>query len=121
LKIPYYIHRKDDTLFAFAGLYDLWHRGDERVYSCTIVTTEPNTVVAPLHSRMPAILCSEDETTWLGPGEVDQQSLDQILAPFPPDELEAYRVSYLVNDTSNDTSAVIAPVAEQVSIGELIT
>jgi putative SOS response-associated peptidase YedK len=109
LKIPYYIHRKDDALFAFAGLYDIWRAGNEPLYSCTIITTEPNRVVAPLHDRMPAILCRDDEDLWLGKGGLDKSCLARVLSPYPEEELEAYQVSRRVNDTSQDSVEIITP------------
>jgi putative SOS response-associated peptidase YedK len=112
-KIPYYIHRKDSALFAFAGLFDIW-KGEERpFFSCTIVTTEPNQIVAPLHDRMPAILHEEDESRWLEGRALDINTLNRMLAPYPAEEMEAYRVSRLVNDTSIDSSDVIIPLAHQ--------
>jgi putative SOS response-associated peptidase YedK len=54
-KTPYYFRLKDDSPFAFAGLWDRWEKGDELVASCTLITCEPNGVVAPVHDRMPVI------------------------------------------------------------------
>jgi putative SOS response-associated peptidase YedK len=58
-KIPYYFEIKDRPLFAFAGLYDN--------NSYTIITTEPNDIVKPIHHRMPVILIEEHESIWLNP------------------------------------------------------
>lgn len=55
-KQPYYIRLKDERPFAFAGLWERWSKGGEPVESCTIVTTEPNELMEPLHDRMPVIL-----------------------------------------------------------------
>jgi putative SOS response-associated peptidase YedK len=61
-KTPYYIRMKDNSLFAIAGLYDRFRAHDGQLVSTfTIITTEPNTIVLPLHDRMPAILKREDE------------------------------------------------------------
>jgi putative SOS response-associated peptidase YedK len=111
-KIPHYIHRRDDALFTFAGLYDIWHR-EGKLCTCTIVTTEPNQIVRPLHDRMPAILREADEPLWLARRELDRTTLYRILSPYPSEDLEAYRVSRRVNDTSNDSAEVIKPLTEQ--------
>lgn len=109
-KVPYYIHRKDDTLFGFAGLYDIWKGDEGPVHSCTIITTEPNAVVAPIHSRMPAILLQEDENLWLATEPLDPLSLQRIFTPYPDNLLDAHRVSKLVNNPQNDTPEVLAPM-----------
>jgi putative SOS response-associated peptidase YedK len=111
-KVPYYIHRKNDALFAFAGLYDVWKGVEPSLCSCTIITTAPNPVVAPLHDRMPAILHQEDEAVWLAGRLPDQETLSRILAPYPAEDLEAYRISRMVNDTSIDSSDVIEPLTD---------
>src|SRR5262249_23720667 len=54
-KQPFYIRLKDDKPFAFAGLYDHWHKG-EPIDSCTILTTDANDLMQSLHDRMPVIL-----------------------------------------------------------------
>jgi len=55
-KTPYYFQMKDQSPFAFAGLWERWERGEEPVESCTLITTEANGVVGPVHNRMPVIL-----------------------------------------------------------------
>jgi putative SOS response-associated peptidase YedK len=111
-KIPYYIHRKDDDWMAFAGLYDLWTREDKVLFSCTIVTTWPNSVVAPLHNRMPAILLRKDESQWLYALSIKQEDLDRMLSPYPSEELESYQVSQMVNKPNVDHPEIIHPVQE---------
>ncbi len=105
---PSYIHRKDDGLFAIAGLYDIW-RGpaEEEIRSFTIVTTEPNSLVSHYHDRMPAILRQDDEETWLSPGRLAQQKVQEILSPYPAEFLEAYRVSRKVNDPAAEGRELI--------------
>ncbi len=111
-KIPYYIHRKDEALFAFAGLYDVWKGEDPPFCSCTIVTTAPNPVITPLHDRMPAILRREDESTWLAESTPDPIALTHLLSPYPAEDLESYPVSLRVNDTTQDSRALIGPLKQ---------
>jgi putative SOS response-associated peptidase YedK len=54
-KTPYYFRLKDGSPFAFAGLWEKWDKGEEPVESCTLITTEANGVVGPVHHRMPVI------------------------------------------------------------------
>ncbi len=108
-KVPYYFHRRDDELFAFAGLYDTWTdptHGQE-VLSYTILTTAPNALLQPVHNRMPVILAREDEERWLNPDETEPDHLLPLLVPYPAGEMEGYVVSRLVNSPANDTPQLI--------------
>ena len=75
-----------NELVVIAGLYDEWGGNDQIIYSCTMVTTEPNGLVAPLHNRMPAVLGLEAWDTWLDP-KAPKESLQALLHPCPPDWL----------------------------------
>lgn len=98
-RTPMYIHRQDDALFAFAGLWDEWHdpQSGEPLRSCTIITGTPNPLVAPIHDRMPIILRREDEARWLDKSLNDTESLLSLLVPYAADEIEVYPVSRRVN------------------------
>lgn len=73
LKIPYYIHQKSKQPMAFAGLYNNWKSPEgEEICSSTIVTTNANSLVMPLHDRMPVILHQDDFRQWLNPDEHDR-------------------------------------------------
>jgi putative SOS response-associated peptidase YedK len=110
-KIPFYIRVKDDPVFAFAGLYDVWHNpAGVTLQTYTIITTDANELMAPIHNRMPVILKSEDETRWLSKDAFSADETQKILAPFPADRMEAYPVSERVNRTDTDDERLIAPV-----------
>src|SRR5215203_5150139 len=81
-KQPYYIHMEDGRPFAFAGLWESWHNGRE-IRSCTIITTNPNEVAAPIHNRMPVILHPEDYEMWLDPDFDEREPLTALLKPYP--------------------------------------
>jgi putative SOS response-associated peptidase YedK len=109
-KTPMYIHMKDNKPFAFAGLWDSWHSKDgSEIKSCTIITTEPNSLIANIHSRMPVILPPDTYSEWLHEGEYDQGLLNSFLQPYPSDNLEAYPVSRHVNSPQNDSPECIIP------------
>lgn len=109
-KRPYYIHHVDHAVFAFAGLWELWHspEGDE-VQTCTIITSEPNDLIRPLHNRMAVILDPADYDLWLSPDELPAAALKPLLRPYPAEKMAAYPVSTLVNSPANDTPQTIIP------------
>jgi len=111
--VPFYIHLKESSLFAFAGLYDVWYDAAGTLRpTYTIITTKANELVAPLHDRMPVILKREDEDRWLSNDHLGTDALENILAPYPHGEMMAYPVSNSVNSTcAEDDERLILPVA----------
>ena len=94
--------------FAFAGLWETWTNPEgEMINSCTIITTTPNDVMRPIHDRMPVILPQEHEAAWLDHSIEDATTLSGFLTPYPPDIMETYPVSMLINSPANDTPDVI--------------
>src|SRR5262249_35050656 len=84
-KQPYYICRQDGHPFGFAGLWERWEGADgPPVESCTILTTEANEVVRPLHDRMPVLLDPRDYAAWLDPSG-QKPALLELLRPCPSD------------------------------------
>jgi len=110
-KIPYYIHLKDDSMFAFAGLYEDWKApGGKVVQSYTIVTTRPNTVAGEIHNRMPVILRREEEAAWIAEGPLTEERLKDFLQPYPSLEMESHRVTTDVNDPHHEGEDLILQV-----------
>jgi putative SOS response-associated peptidase YedK len=109
-KQPYYIRMEDDSPFAFAGLWERWKNGSE-VRSATIITTDANDIVAPIHNRMPVILHPEDYGLWLDPDFDEKEPLTTLLKPYPAEAMEAYPVSRRVNSPSNNEPSCIEAVA----------
>lgn len=108
-KQPMRMTLKNEALFAFAGLYDTWIRPDgEKVHSCTIITTEPNRLLADIHDRMPVILKPEDEGIWLDREQYDAKLLRSLLVPYDEHEMKAYPVSGMVGNVKNDRPECIA-------------
>jgi len=109
--IPFYFRRKDDGLLSFAGLYDSWtDAGGKELLSYTIITTEANDVVKPVHERMPVVLSQKDENTWLDPEIRDSSAVVPLLRPYAAGDMESYKVSALVNMPGNDSEMLIRPV-----------
>ena len=107
---PYRIGLASWEVFGFAGLFDEWHGPDGTVRSCTIITTEPNELMAPIHDRMPVILPPEAHEEWLDRSNRDTAVLQRLLAPYPSEAMAAYEVGKAVGDVKNDTPEVIEPV-----------
>ena len=107
---PFFIRLKDDEPFAFAGLSEHWHRGDQVIDSCTIITTEPNALMEGIHDRMPVILSPDDYELWLEPDFHGQGKLLDMLKPYPAEDMEAYPVSTVVNNPRNEVKECIQAV-----------
>lgn len=107
-KTPMYIALKSGATFAFAGLWESWHSPEgQRIQSCTIITTEPNDLMAPIHNRMPVILQADAYNLWLDPAE--RTDLQDHLVPYSAQEMAAYPVSTLVNSPTNDMPDCLKP------------
>ena len=110
-KIPFYIHLPKSPLFAFAGLYDRWTNPERNlVFTYTIITTEPNDLIAKIHNRMPSILLPENEDRWLSKTPLSAGDLKEILTPFPAENMSMYPVSPLVNTPVTDDERIIRPM-----------
>jgi putative SOS response-associated peptidase YedK len=110
-KIPFYVHLPKIPLFAFAGLYDQWAGPDGNLLrTYTIITTGPNELVAKIHNRMPSILMPGHEDRWLSKTCLKMADLDEILVPFPAENMSMYPVSSLVNTPDADDERVIRPL-----------
>lgn len=111
-KTPMYIRMADGLPFAFAGLWEDWQSPDgSQILSCTIITTEPNDLMKPIHNRMPVILPRSAYPLWLEPGEGDPKALQDLLRPYSEGQMTVHPVSRLVNDPKNDTPECVLPLA----------
>ena len=110
-KRPMRIVMKSGEPFAFAGLWDSWRDPNgEIVRSCTIITTEANELLHPIHNRMPVILPRDLESFWLDNDVEDRDALSNVMVPYQSAEMEAYEVSSLVNRPGNNQPEVVLPV-----------
>jgi putative SOS response-associated peptidase YedK len=102
-KQPFFIHRPDGEPLAFAGLWAVWKGPSEgdRLQSTTIITTEANETMAPLHDRMPVILPQSAWDQWLDPENHDIETLGKLLVPAPPELIITHPVSTEVNNVRN--------------------
>ena len=113
-KQPMFVRFPDDRVFGFAGLWERWRPpGDadvEPVDTCTILTTAPNELMAPIHNRMPVILKPEDYAAWLD-RDTDPRKATDLMKPYPDGELEAVPVDRIVNSPKNDVPECIQSLA----------
>jgi putative SOS response-associated peptidase YedK len=104
------VYRADGDPLALAGLWASWRDPDgERLVSCTIVTTDPNDLVRPLHDRMPVVLPADDWERWLDRDFDDVGALEQMLRPSA-EILAEHPVSTLVNSVKNNLPDCIIPL-----------
>ena len=112
-KQPYWIHRGCGGLLGLAGIWERWREpAGETLGSFTILTTAPNAVVAPLHSRMPVVLPPEAWADWLDPATSAERILP-LLAPAPDDLLATRAVSSLMSRGDVDDARCVEPLADE--------
>jgi putative SOS response-associated peptidase YedK len=109
-KIPMYIRLKQKKPFGLAGLWESWQSLEgQTVRTCTIITTEPNDLMQPIHNRMPVIVPDGLIDLWLDPRLKSINELEPILKPYAASEMEAYAVSRMVNSPANDRPECVQP------------
>lgn len=111
-KRPYRVYREDAPAFAMAGLWEVWEGNDREIPCVTILTTDPNDLVRPIHDRMPVVLPSGEESRWLSADPTERKAMCR---PYPDGDLDAYEISTRVNDPGNDDPSVIEPVGHEQS------
>ncbi len=110
-KQPYYVRMADGKPFAFAGIWERWEGPDGDVSSCTLLTTDANDLLAPIHDRMPVIVSPDDYGRWLDPEAHDPAILMPLLRPYPPGNMVTFPVRTLVNSPATDDPRCIEPAA----------
>jgi len=108
-KQPDFVGLRDGTPLSFAGLWERWKTGETALETFTIITGEPNSVVAEIHDRMPVVLPPADYDAWLN--ATDTAILQALLQPFPSQLMTAYPVSKRINNARNDDAGVMEPLA----------
>jgi len=110
-KQPYFFRLKSRQPFGMAGLWDRWEKGDgEPIETFTILTTQPNELVARAHHRMPVLLNQRQIGLWLDPTADTAPDLGALWNPYPAAEMEGFPVSTYVNNPANDTPRCIEPL-----------
>lgn len=98
-KKPLYVKMKDGSPMLFAGLWDHWKSPEgSEIESCTILTTNSNELIKPLHDGMPVILDKQDVDLWLGPRVTKPGKLKPLIKPYPPEKLKVSKESFPERD-----------------------
>jgi putative SOS response-associated peptidase YedK len=96
-KKPFLFRLKSGQPFGFAGLYESWVAPDKQTLdTCTIITTEPNDLISPVHDRMPVILPKDKETIWLDPAIQNPVLLLPLLTPYPAEKMVKIEAAGLI-------------------------
>jgi putative SOS response-associated peptidase YedK len=108
IKLPFAFDLANGGMLAFAGLWDAWKdpANGQWLQSYTIITTDANELMAPVHNRMPVILRERDYDRWLSREETHQPPID-LLRPFPADEMESFEVSKDVGNVRNNSPELL--------------
>jgi len=92
-KKPFYFSLKSEEPFGFAGLYESWISPDQKqVQTCTIITTDSNELIMPIHDRMPVILPKDSTSIWINPKNQNNEELLSLLRPYPAEEMKMEEV-----------------------------
>jgi putative SOS response-associated peptidase YedK len=111
-KVPMWVYLKNREPFGLAGLWDGWRNPNgKRVETFTIITTQPNELIRPIHNRMPVILRPEDEERWLDVSRTNFSTAQSLLNPFPDELMDAHDVSAVVNSARYDGPECVEPVS----------
>jgi putative SOS response-associated peptidase YedK len=110
-KQPYLIRLKNGQPFALAGLWETWTSPDgELVESFTILTTDANEVLRPIHDRMPVIIAPEDYDCWLDKATAPED-VQSMLRQYPAEGMESFPVNTLVNNPRNESPKCVEPMS----------
>lgn len=109
-KLPWLFRRRDEQPFGFAGLWESWLAPDgAALETCTVITTEPNELMRPIHHRMPVLLAPDEFAAWLDPRLTEPTQLAPLLRPPPATGMKATAVSRHVSNVRHDDPACLAP------------
>jgi putative SOS response-associated peptidase YedK len=112
VKYPWYINLKSSEPLAFAGLWEKWKsENGEPVESCCIITTTANTIMEPIHDRMPVVLTPGQWSDWLAPQERQTDKLLAMIRPYNAGAMQAWPVSRDLNKVGvRDDVRLIDPI-----------
>ncbi|MBK8479281.1 MAG: SOS response-associated peptidase [Opitutaceae bacterium] len=110
-KQPFDIQLRGGRPFCFAGIYEA--ATATRPDTFLVFTTRPNSVMAPIHDRMPVILTGDRAREWLVPGPITAEQLTGFAEPYPAQDIVAQAIGSLVNSPRNDSPAVLGPAGPE--------
>jgi putative SOS response-associated peptidase YedK len=104
-RATFYFRSSDQGALALAGIYQIDRDGKMQ---CCLITTAANSVMRPIHDRMPVLVQREAMADWLQ--SEDKHLLDALMQPAADDSIEAMQVSSYVNNAHNEGEKCIEPV-----------
>jgi putative SOS response-associated peptidase YedK len=112
-KQPFAIALKSNQPYGFAGLWERWRdpQTKDELLTFSIITTDPDEIVEPLHDRMPVIIAEGDYDRWLDTSNPEQPPID-LLRPYPAEEMTAWKVDKQVGNVRNDTPSCVESMSE---------
>jgi putative SOS response-associated peptidase YedK len=115
IKQPWCVSLKSGDPMALAGLWEGWHpKEGETIESCCIITTNANSLMQPIHDRMPVILDPDQWAVWLSPQQSQADKLLPMIHPHGPDSMQAWPVTRELNRVGlRDDAGLIEPLAEK--------
>jgi putative SOS response-associated peptidase YedK len=112
--VPYLFRLRSRALFGFAAIWNDPEKGAKRsLPACAILTTRANALVRGIHPRMPVLVRREHEPLWGAPKTCDFEGMSALLAPYPGEEMERFRVTSRVNAASYDSPGCVEPLEEE--------
>ncbi|MFT3782961.1 MAG: SOS response-associated peptidase [Nibricoccus sp.] len=109
-RLPWHFQLRDQQPFFLAGIWETTlGTTEEPLETCAVITTEPNDLMRPIHSRMPAIVRAEFAEAWLRSTAETNHEIQSCLRPFSAAEMTAQRISPRVNSVMNDDPACLQP------------
>lgn len=111
-KIPHYVTKSDGSPLSIAGILEIWKNpAGELIESCTLLTTEANTLMATIHERMPVILHQADLDLWLDRSFTEQKELQRLYKPYPSELMQEWPVSTFVNSPAHNSEECIQRIS----------
>lgn len=112
-KQPFAIALQNGEPYAFAGVWERWRdpKTREPLETFTIITTDANELVEPMHDRMPVILEPKNYERWLAPADPAHLPVD-LLRPYPAEKMTAWKVGPRVGNVKNDDAGLLSPPGE---------
>lgn len=110
-KQPYAIGMKNESMFAFGGLWETWNEQEtgNELQTFTIITTDPNELLEAIHNRMPVIIDSKDYERWLESADPAYLPSD-LLRPFPAERMKVWKIARSVGNVRNNNPGLLDPI-----------
>lgn len=123
-KVPYYISLKDDSVFAFAGVWSKWtDEAGRQNFTYSILTIDANELMAQVHNskkRMPLILTPENAKRWIDPN-LCKKEVEELFTPIPSDSLKAYTIKQFLPLAKEKRNSEIIAYYHYPGLSEIVT